>query len=768
NFLGHGGGAVWGDRSLFTLGDIDNLSNPGRTPFVTSMTCFTGDVTNPNALGRRLMGYDQGGVTAWFGSAGVGWIINDFLLLQPLHENLFNTEALSVGEIISQAKIQYYVSNSSYPDIAISQIYQFNLSGDPGLKLPFPAKFTIDIIPPDPEPGETVTLVLPQTNSDSLMIQLFTPDQIPLIKVPQLVPGNNNNYQLPISDTLITGNYSLVASWKSNGDLYRSSSLLSIAGANAIIHDINPPNPNYLDSILVVAKVSDQQGVDTVQLYVNDNYFSEMIPVGSDFYHPVSAIPPQNAGVLLRVYCRVVDSDGNITLGPEKQVLIRNFPEFSINALTIEKDPDLKLSCTVNNSTTGSGYARILFQRNAASDWHDIDSDTIKLYGRGSLNGYITCALPSGTHGYRAIVSADNPISIPDTFTTTITTDAFWVTPELGTTDDLINHSVVFVNNFELEIQPGFATDPLVMEILFSDDPEAILQPDFSCIQLASGNNSISIETPYSLPFTGTWQLSELIPDSLFFTQFFHENDLWLPVKNISIIDSTINFSATTHSQFAFIYSTDNTAPKLEATINGQRFLRNSYLNNNPIISLLAQDKNGIDHRSDGFKIWINDQLIPDPQLDIMSGKTNTVGIRYTPTLTGNDTTMAIIATDAAGNQSDTLTLKFIVSEKLQLIDYGNFPNPFTDQTRFAYELTETVEEFSLDIYTVDGRKIRQMTRGSTLTDLDPTIGAYHEIIWDGRDKNGDFVANGVYFYRIKVKNGKTVIEKRGKIAKAR
>jgi len=60
------------------------------------------------------------------------------------------------------------------------------------------------------------------------------------------------------------------------------------------------------------------------------------------------------------------------------------------------------------------------------------------------------------------------------------------------------------------------------------------------------------------------------------------------------------------------------------------------------------------------------------------------------------------------------------------------------------------------------------LTQGSTLTDLDPRVGAYHEIIWDGRDKNGEFVANGVYFYQIKIKKGKTVIERRGKIAKAR
>ncbi|SVD46549.1 uncharacterized protein METZ01_LOCUS399403, partial [marine metagenome] len=156
NFLGHGGGAVWGDRSIMTLDALDYLFNTGKPPFVTSMTCFTGDVTNPNSLGRRMVAHENGGAVAWFGSSGVGWIINDFLLLEPLHQYLFSDVDIPIGEMIHAAKVDFLASNTSYPDIAKSQVYQFNLTGDPMLKLKKNNTGDIQFAPPVGDAGNEI------------------------------------------------------------------------------------------------------------------------------------------------------------------------------------------------------------------------------------------------------------------------------------------------------------------------------------------------------------------------------------------------------------------------------------------------------------------------------------------------------------------------------------------------------------------------------------------------------------------------------------
>ena len=109
NFFGHGGGAVWGDRSLFTLNDFSNLNNSGKLPFVTSMTCFTGDINNPNALGRKMLSHQNGGAYGWFGASGVAWTINDYLLLEKIHGRLFGDydASESIGKLINQSKVEY-------------------------------------------------------------------------------------------------------------------------------------------------------------------------------------------------------------------------------------------------------------------------------------------------------------------------------------------------------------------------------------------------------------------------------------------------------------------------------------------------------------------------------------------------------------------------------------------------------------------------------------------------------------------------------------
>ena len=82
-----------------------------------------------------MLSHSEGGAFGWFGSSGVGWIVNDYLLLKPIQDRLFNTSisSLPIGQLIDQSKTEYLFLNLIWPDIALSQIFQFNLLGDPGL-----------------------------------------------------------------------------------------------------------------------------------------------------------------------------------------------------------------------------------------------------------------------------------------------------------------------------------------------------------------------------------------------------------------------------------------------------------------------------------------------------------------------------------------------------------------------------------------------------------------------------------------------------------
>ncbi len=94
-----------------------------------------------------------------------------------------------------------------------------------------------------------------------------------------------------------------------------------------------------------------------------------------------------------------------------------------------------------------------------------------------------------------------------------------------------------------------------------------------------------------------------------------------------------------------------------------------------------------------------------------------------------------------------TVTLRFRVSasaSRLAMRDLFPFPNPFdNDGTRFSFLLLGgEVTDVKLHVFSQSGRSIyTQAFEG-----LNP---GYHQLAWNGRDSDGDQLANGVYFFRV-------------------
>ena len=98
------------------------------------------------------------------------------------------------------------------------------------------------------------------------------------------------------------------------------------------------------------------------------------------------------------------------------------------------------------------------------------------------------------------------------------------------------------------------------------------------------------------------------------------------------------------------------------------------------------------------------------------------------------------------------------------LLNVFNYPNPFKNDTYFTFELhgVQPPEEFKIKVFTVAGRLIRDLSVPKSLLKI-----GFNKIYWDGRDQDGNEIANGVYFYKIASKNNgilKTAIEKLAKI----
>ena len=88
--------------------------------------------------------------------------------------------------------------------------------------------------------------------------------------------------------------------------------------------------------------------------------------------------------------------------------------------------------------------------------------------------------------------------------------------------------------------------------------------------------------------------------------------------------------------------------------------------------------------------------------------------------------------------------LTHLLPKKAALL--SNYPNPFNPETWIPYQLAKPAE-VTLHIYAVDGALVRTLELGHQ------AAGMYHSrnraAYWDGRNKQGEPVASGIYFYTL-------------------
>jgi len=86
-----------------------------------------------------------------------------------------------------------------------------------------------------------------------------------------------------------------------------------------------------------------------------------------------------------------------------------------------------------------------------------------------------------------------------------------------------------------------------------------------------------------------------------------------------------------------------------------------------------------------------------------------------------------------------------------------NYPNPFDPEettTNIIYRVA-TDTRVTVKLYDVSGRLVREWDDGSL-----KSADAVHRVVWDGKNGQGDFVANNVYFCVIETEQKKKLIRK--------
>ncbi len=221
---------------------------------------------------------------------------------------------------------------------------------------------------------------------------------------------------------------------------------------------------------------------------------------------------------------------------------------------------------------------------------------------------------------------------------------------------------------------------------------------------------------------------------------------------------STDGAGATRNIRIAGTDSTapaDVTGPVMEIFIDSRSFRPGDPVSATPTLLVDIADSSGINTSGAGIghrlEAWLDDQpesidlseyYRSNPDTYVEGVVSYPLGIRGS--LAPGSHRIRVRAWDTYNNSSTGETVFSVgAGDGLRLMKVYNYPNPFRQSTWFTFEHNQTSPlDVEIKIYTVAGRVINSLTTQG--------VGdRFVKLPWDGRDREGDEVANGIYLYKV-------------------
>lgn len=212
----------------------------------------------------------------------------------------------------------------------------------------------------------------------------------------------------------------------------------------------------------------------------------------------------------------------------------------------------------------------------------------------------------------------------------------------------------------------------------------------------------------------------------------------------------------------------DTSRPRLDVTFDGFAPFDDDYIRYNPEIVLTLHSSNPVPVTSqDNFTITLDGEPMDLDSIGFTmtaATKDQPATLRFQPTLADGIYYFGFNAEDAKRTPvyDEVPEVRLRVSTQSRIAELYNYPNPFDHETSFTFLLTgaEPPPEVEVKIYTVAGRLIRKLSYPASTMRI-----GYNGLKWDGRDEDGDALANGVYFYKLIAKFTDQSFENIGRMA---
>jgi Peptidase family C25/Propeptide_C25/CARDB len=260
-----------------------------------------------------------------------------------------------------------------------------------------------------------------------------------------------------------------------------------------------------------------------------------------------------------------------------------------------------------------------------------------------------------------------------------------------------------------------------------------------------NGEDSVIYSKVVSIPADS---VSENISYTINSDQLLFDNE----IRAFGTTDQLEYFSFDNLIENNFFVVRDSIKPLFSVTFDGYEIISGDIVSAKPDVKIILEDNSPLPLDTSFFTIVYNNKPLYFAQEELNYQYTpypnSKSEIHWTPELPDGKHKLEILAKDASGNFFDSTSSRttFFVFNESDLTDVYNYPNPFNNETSFTFALrgTEIPEEVKIKVYTIAGRLIKDFK--ISVTDL--TIG-FNKVYWNGKDQDGDDIANGVYLYKV-------------------
>lgn len=214
----------------------------------------------------------------------------------------------------------------------------------------------------------------------------------------------------------------------------------------------------------------------------------------------------------------------------------------------------------------------------------------------------------------------------------------------------------------------------------------------------------------------------------------------------------------------------DTTGPVIQLYFDNRGFRPGDVVSASPLFIADLSDASGINTSGSGvghrLEAWLDDQPQSVDLSAYYRSKPDTyqegaVEYRF-GTLPAGTHKLRIRAWDTYNNSSTKETVfNVLTGAGLDVTNVYNYPNPFSSATLFTFEQSQVAGvDAEIKIYTVAGRLIQSLKKENVNEH-------FVQIPWDGRDRDGDPLANGVYLYKLvaRTQDGRFSTEVLGKLS---